>query len=65
MNRLYKENVKSEDFENELRPIFTRYAQERQRGERFGDWSERVLLQEVVARPAPAAASAQPAVASI
>ncbi|MGN6387019.1 MAG: NADPH-dependent assimilatory sulfite reductase hemoprotein subunit [Verrucomicrobiota bacterium] len=65
MNRLYKENVKSEDFENELRPIFTRYAQERQRGERFGDWSERVLLQEVVAKPAPAAASAQPAVASI
>lgn len=65
MNRLYKENVRSEDFENELRPIFTRYAQERQRGERFGDWSERVLLQEVVAKPAPAAASAQPAVASI
>lgn len=64
MNRLYKENVKSEDFENELRPIFTRYAQERQRGERFGDWSERVLLQEVVARPAPAAAPAQAAVAT-
>jgi sulfite reductase (NADPH) hemoprotein beta-component len=43
LNRLWKENVKSEDFEKELGPLLTRYVQERTRGERFGDWCERVV----------------------
>jgi len=49
LNRLWKENVKSEDFENELRPVLARYVQERNRGERFGDWCDRVLLSQTVA----------------
>jgi len=56
LNRLYKENIKGEDFENELRPILTRYAQTRDRGERFGDWCHRVLLQESAPAAEPVAA---------
>ncbi|HZL41723.1 MAG TPA: sulfite reductase, partial [Verrucomicrobiae bacterium] len=48
MNRLFKESVKGEDLIPELRPLLSRFAQERNPGERFGDFSERVLL------PAPA-----------
>jgi sulfite reductase (NADPH) hemoprotein beta-component len=44
LGRLYKESVKNEDLVNELRPLFTRFARERQGGERFGDFSQRVLL---------------------
>jgi sulfite reductase beta subunit-like hemoprotein len=47
--------VKGEEFEAVLKPILSRYVQERARGERFGDWSDRVLLQEVSAAPVPAA----------
>jgi sulfite reductase (NADPH) hemoprotein beta-component len=47
LGRLYKESVKSEEFVNELRPLFERFARERQGGERFGDFSDRVLLKEV------------------
>ena len=57
LTKLYKENVKGEEFENVLRPILTRYVQERSRGERFGDWCDRVLLKEVAAVPAQAAAA--------
>ncbi|MGO8697944.1 MAG: NADPH-dependent assimilatory sulfite reductase hemoprotein subunit [Limisphaerales bacterium] len=46
LGRLYKESVKNEDLVNELRPLFTRFARERQGGERFGDFSHRVLLPE-------------------
>jgi sulfite reductase (NADPH) hemoprotein beta-component len=49
LNRLYKENVKTDEFENELRPILTRFTRERQNGERFGDWCERVLWSEKAA----------------
>jgi sulfite reductase (NADPH) hemoprotein beta-component len=49
LNRLFKENVKTEDIVNELRPVITRYAKERNAGERFGDWCDRVLLSEVSA----------------
>lgn len=59
MNRVWKEKVKYEDFEKELRPLLERYVQERARGERFGDWCERVLWTE-----APAAAEPQPAAVS-
>ncbi len=57
LSRLWKENVKSEDFEKEIGPLLTRYVQERERGERFGDWCDRVVWQESPA-PEPAAAVA-------
>jgi sulfite reductase (NADPH) hemoprotein beta-component len=49
LNRVWKDMVKDEDIEKELRPVLARYAQERNAGERFGDWIERILWQE---RPA-------------
>ncbi|HEX7860109.1 MAG TPA: NADPH-dependent assimilatory sulfite reductase hemoprotein subunit [Verrucomicrobiae bacterium] len=54
LTKLYKENVKGEEFEAVLKPILTRYVQERARGERFGDWCDRVLLKEVPTVPAQA-----------
>jgi sulfite reductase (NADPH) hemoprotein beta-component len=50
LNRVFKENVKGEDLLNELRPVFARFAAERQNGERFGDWSDRVILAELAAQ---------------
>lgn len=41
LNRLFRENVKGEDVLTELRPVLTRFAAERQPGERFGQWCER------------------------
>jgi sulfite reductase beta subunit-like hemoprotein len=32
--------------ETEFRPVFTRFAKERNAGERFGDWCSRVFLKE-------------------
>lgn len=61
LTKLYKESVKGEEFENELRPLLTRYLRERTRGERFGDWCDRVLLKEAV----PAGAAAQPPPAAV
>ncbi|MBI3851235.1 MAG: NADPH-dependent assimilatory sulfite reductase hemoprotein subunit [Verrucomicrobia bacterium] len=49
LNRLFKDTVKGEDIVNELRPVLSRYAQERTGGERFGDWCDRVLWQETAA----------------
>jgi sulfite reductase (NADPH) hemoprotein beta-component len=46
LNRLYRDMVKDPDIIAELRPLFTRYAQERLAGERFGDWVARVLWAE-------------------
>jgi sulfite reductase (NADPH) hemoprotein beta-component len=46
LNRLYRDMVKDPDIIAELRPLFTRYAQERLAGERFGDWVARVLWPE-------------------
>jgi sulfite reductase (NADPH) hemoprotein beta-component len=46
LNRLWKDLVKDPDIVNELRPVLARYAKERNLGERFGDWCDRVLLQE-------------------
>jgi sulfite reductase (NADPH) hemoprotein beta-component len=43
LNRLYKDSVKGEDLINELRPLLSRYVQERAQGERFGDFCERVI----------------------
>jgi sulfite reductase (NADPH) hemoprotein beta-component len=44
LNRLYKDVVKDTEVEEELRPLLTRYAQERNPGERFGDWCLRSLF---------------------
>ncbi len=46
LNKLFKDVVKDPDIETELRPLLARYAKERNQGERFGDWCERVLLKE-------------------
>lgn len=52
LNRVWKDTVKESDLEAELRPLLARYAQERQDGERFGDWAARVLWPELEAGPA-------------
>jgi sulfite reductase (NADPH) hemoprotein beta-component len=49
LNRLWKDMVKDADIVNELRPVLSRYAKERNTGERFGDWCDRVFLKELVA----------------
>jgi sulfite reductase (NADPH) hemoprotein beta-component len=52
LNRVYKDSVKGEDLLPELRPLLTRYRQQRQTGERFGDFCARVLWPEApVAAP--------------
>ncbi|MBA4147969.1 MAG: NADPH-dependent assimilatory sulfite reductase hemoprotein subunit [Verrucomicrobia bacterium] len=48
LNKLFKENVKNDEIESALRPLFSRYSSERASGERFGDWVERVLWKETV-----------------
>ncbi len=49
LNRLYKDVVKDPEIINELRPLLTRYAQERVGSERFGDWVERTVWKETAA----------------
>jgi sulfite reductase (NADPH) hemoprotein beta-component len=49
LNRLFKENVQNAAIIDELRPVLSRYAKERNSGERFGDWCERVLWKEAPA----------------
>jgi sulfite reductase (NADPH) hemoprotein beta-component len=46
LNRVWKDMVKDAEIENELRPVLTRYAKERNPGERFGDWVSRALWTE-------------------
>jgi len=46
LNRLWKDLLKESDLETEFRPVFARFAKERNAGERFGDWCQRVLLKE-------------------
>jgi sulfite reductase (NADPH) hemoprotein beta-component len=46
LNRLWKDAVKDADIETELRPVLARYAKERNPGERFGDWCDRVFLKQ-------------------
>jgi sulfite reductase (NADPH) hemoprotein beta-component len=43
LNRVWKDMIKDAEIESELRPVLARYARERNNGERFGDWVERVL----------------------
>ena len=49
LNRIWKDMVKDPEIENELRPLLVRFATERNAGERFGDWCDRVLLKEAAA----------------
>ncbi|HWA08203.1 MAG TPA: NADPH-dependent assimilatory sulfite reductase hemoprotein subunit [Opitutaceae bacterium] len=60
LNRVFKDTVKDPEIEAELRPLFTRWRDERQAGERFGDFCSRVLLPEreaaLAAAPTPPAA---------
>ena len=46
MARVWKEVVKDTDIESELRPVLLRYVNERFNRESFGDWCDRVLLNE-------------------
>ncbi len=46
LNRVWKDVIKDADIENELRPLLIRFAAERTAGERFGDWCDRVFLNE-------------------
>lgn len=46
LNKIWKDVIKEADLENEFRPVFTRFAKERNAGERFGDWCDRVFLKE-------------------
>jgi sulfite reductase (NADPH) hemoprotein beta-component len=46
LNRVWKETLKDADLENELRPVLARFAKERNSSERFGDWCDRVMLNE-------------------
>jgi sulfite reductase (NADPH) hemoprotein beta-component len=60
LNRVFKDTVKDAEIEAELRPVLTRWKNERLPGERFGDFCSRVVLPEqiktgaaVEAAPAP------------
>ena len=44
LNRVWKDVIKDAELETELRPVLVRYVKERQPGERFGDWCDRVFL---------------------
>src|ERR1035437_7468487 len=46
LNRVFKEVIKEAELENELRPVLARFAKERNIGERFGDWCQRIFLKE-------------------
>jgi sulfite reductase (NADPH) hemoprotein beta-component len=46
LNRVWKEMVKEADLVAELRPLLTRFSQERNGAERFGDWCARVVWKE-------------------
>jgi sulfite reductase (NADPH) hemoprotein beta-component len=46
LNRIWKDVIKETDLETELRPVLVRFAKERNANERFGDWCDRVFLNE-------------------
>ena len=46
LNRLFKDSVKGDDLIAELRALLSRYLQQRQTGERFGDFCRRVIWSE-------------------
>jgi len=50
LNRVWKDVLKEPDLETELRPVLSRFAKERNNGERFGDWCDRVFLKQLTAQ---------------
>ena len=46
LNRVWKDVIKEGEIETELRPVLVRFVKERNSGERFGDWCDRVFLNE-------------------
>jgi len=46
LNRIWKDVIKEAELETELRPVLVRFVKERSAGERFGDWCDRVFLNE-------------------
>jgi sulfite reductase (NADPH) hemoprotein beta-component len=44
LNKIWKDVIKEAELETEFRPVFERFAKERNAGERFGDWCQRVFL---------------------
>jgi sulfite reductase (NADPH) hemoprotein beta-component len=46
LNRIWRDVIKETDIETELRPVLVRFVKERNGGERFGDWCDRVVLNE-------------------
>ena len=46
LNRSYRDNVKDAEIIPELRTVLSRYSQERQPSEAFGDWCARVIWTE-------------------
>jgi sulfite reductase (NADPH) hemoprotein beta-component len=46
LNRVWKETLKDADLEKELQPVLARFVKERDAGERFGDWCDRMLWKE-------------------
>lgn len=58
LNRLWRENVKTDEIIPLFRPILARFTKERAPAEEFGDWCQRVLLAE----PSPQKPTTQPTV---
>lgn len=58
LNREFRASVKSEDIMKELRPVLTRWRDERLPGEHFGDFAQRTILPELDAAKAAATAVA-------
>jgi sulfite reductase (NADPH) hemoprotein beta-component len=54
LNRVWKDVIKEAELETELRPVLVRFVKERNAGERFGDWCDRVFLNEPKATVAAA-----------
>ena len=50
LNRIFKDVIKDPEIEAELRPLLARFTQERNKGERFGDWCDRTVLKEQPAK---------------
>jgi sulfite reductase (NADPH) hemoprotein beta-component len=46
LNRVWRDVMKETDIETELRPVLVRFVKERNTNERFGDWCDRVFLDE-------------------
>jgi sulfite reductase (NADPH) hemoprotein beta-component len=49
LNKIWKDIIKEAELEAEFRPVFTRFAKERNANERFGDWCQRVFLKAAAA----------------